>query len=82
VHTLFNEFLGLLEELTSHEHNGCGAITDLVVLGSGDVNEGLGSGVNDVEETDKGGTVVGDGDASSVVDKFVHSAGSCKNIRD
>lgn len=83
VHTFLNEFLGLLEELAGHEHDGGSSITDLVILRLGDVDEGLGSRVHNVEELNQSGAIIGDGDTSAVVDKFVHTTGSYKkNIRD
>ena len=76
VHAFLDEGLGLTEELSGGEHDGSGAITDLVVLGLGDVDESLGGGVNDIKKSNKGGAIVGDGNATSVMDKLVHSSWS------
>mmetsp|Transcript_9730 Transcript_9730/g.13306 ORF Transcript_9730/g.13306 Transcript_9730/m.13306 type:complete len:334 (+) Transcript_9730:749-1750(+) len=59
---LGNELLGLLEELTGHDGDGGGAITDLLVLSLGDVDEDLGGGVVDVDRFENSGTIVGDSD--------------------
>lgn len=76
VHALFNELLGILEELSGGENDGGGTISDFVVLGLGDIDQGLGGGVNNVEEADKSGTIVGDGHGASTVDEFIHTTGS------
>ena len=60
MHAFLNEGLGLSEEFTSNEDDRGGTITDLVILRLGDVDEGLGSGVNDVKKRDKGSSIVGD----------------------
>lgn len=82
MHAFLDELLGLLEELAGHEHDGGGAITDLVILRLGNVDEGLGSGVHNIEERNQSGTVVGDGDASAVMDEFVHTTGSESSLND
>jgi len=82
VHALVNEVLGLLEELTGGKHDRSGTVTDFVVLRLGDVDEGLGSGVHDVEELDESCSIVGDGHTSSVVDKLVHAAGTESGLDD
>jgi len=76
VHAFLNELLGILEELSSGEDDGGGTISDFVVLGLGDIDQGLGGGVDNVEEADKSGTIVGDGDGASTVDEFIHTTGS------
>jgi len=58
VHTFLDEFLGLLEELAGHEHDGGSAITDLVILRLGNVHEGLGSGVHNVEELNQSSAII------------------------
>jgi hypothetical protein len=80
VHALVNELLRLLEQLASSEHNRGGAISDLVVLGARNVDQGLGSGVHDVEQTDQGSTIVGDGHIATVVDEFIHAAGTYRTF--
>jgi hypothetical protein len=76
VHAVLNKLLGLFEELTGEDDHGGGPVTDLVVLGLGDIDEGLGGGVDNVEELDQSGTVIGDGHTASIVDKLVHTAGT------
>ena len=76
VHSIVNELLGLLEKLASGKHDGCSSITDLIVLRFSDIDEGLGSRVHNIEESDEGGSVVRDSHASSIVDKFVHASGA------
>jgi len=76
VHALLNELLGSLEELSGGEDDGGGTISDFVILRLGDIDEGLGGGVDNIEETDKGGTIVGDSDGASRVDEFIHTTGS------
>ena len=76
VHAFFDELLGLLEELSGGEDDGGGTVTDLVVLGLGNVDEGLGSGVHNVEEADQSGAIIADGDLSAGVNKLIHTAGS------
>jgi hypothetical protein len=58
VHALVDELLRLLEELTCHHDDASGAITDFVVLAFGNVDEGLGSGVHDVKETNQSGAII------------------------
>jgi len=58
VHAFFNEVFGNLEELSSGKDDGGGTISDFVVLGLGDIDESLGGGVDNVEETDKGGSII------------------------
>jgi hypothetical protein len=82
VHALIDELLRLLQEFTSGQNDGSSSISDFVVLGAGNIDQSLGGGVDDVEETNESGTIVGDGNAAAIVDKFVHSAGTYKNIRD
>ena len=76
VHTLFDEGLGLLEELTGDKHDGGGSITNLVVLRLGNIDESLGGGMHNVEKRDEGGTIVGDGNAATVVDQLIHTTGA------
>ena len=77
VHAFFDKVLRLLEQLTGGEDDTCRAITNLVILTSSDVDEGLGSWVHDVEQTDQGGAIIGDGDTATVMDEFVHATWSC-----
>jgi hypothetical protein len=76
VHALFDELLGLLEELTSGKDDRGGTISDFVILRLSDIDESLGGGVDNVEESDKSGTIIGDSDRASGVDKFIHTTGS------
>ena len=84
-HAFFDESLGLLQELSGGEDNGGGSISDLVVLGSCDINEGLSGWMHDVEETNQSGTIVGDSHTSAIMDKFIHSSwaqGGLHNLND
>ena len=76
MHAFIDESLGLFHELTGGKDDGSGSITDFIVLRPGNVYQGLGGGVDDVEEADQSGTIVGNGDASSVMDEFVHASGA------
>jgi hypothetical protein len=76
VHAFLDELLSSLEELSSGENDGGGTISDFVILGLGDIDEGLGGGVDNIEETDKSGTIIGNGDGASRVDEFIHTTGS------
>ena len=80
VHAFLNELLGLLQEFASGEDDRGGAISDFVVLGASDIDESLGGGVHDVEETDKGGAIVGDSHTATVVDELVHAAGTYRTF--
>lgn len=76
VHAFFDELLGLLEELTSGKDDRGGTISDFVILRLSDIDESLGGGVDNVEESNKSGTIIGDSDRASGVDKFIHTTGS------
>lgn len=76
MHALINESLGLFHKFTSGKYDGSRSITYFIVLRPGDVDQGLGGGVDDVEEADQSGTIVGNGDASAVMDEFVHASGA------
>jgi hypothetical protein len=73
---LFDEDLGLLEELAGEEDHGGGAVSDLVVLGLGDVDQGLGGGVDHVQHLEDRGAVVGDDRVAVELDELVHSPGA------
>ena len=73
-HALVDESLGLFQELSGCEDNGGGSVSNLVVLRSCDINEGLGSWMDDVKKADESGAIVGDGDTSTVVDKLIHTS--------
>ena len=67
----------LLQELSGEDHAGGGSVSDLCVLGLGDLDEHLGCGVLDVHLLEDGHSVVGDDDISDGVDEhLVHSTGS------
>ena len=73
---LLDEGLALLEELAGEDDDGGGAVAHLGVLALGDVYEGLGRGVHDVEQLHDGGAVVGDGGGAPRVNhELVHSPG-------
>jgi len=82
VHAFFNELFGLLEELTGRQDDGGGTVTDLVVLRLGNVDQSLGGGVHNVEESDKSSAIIGDDHLSSCVDKFVHTARTKSGLDD
>jgi len=44
-----DELFGLLEELTGHDGDGGSAITNLLILSLGDIDENLGGGVVNVD---------------------------------
>ena len=68
---------GLLEELAGEDDAGGGSVPDLGILGLGDLDEHLGSGVLDVHLLQDGHTVVGDDDVADGVDEhLVHSPGA------
>mmetsp|Transcript_34240 Transcript_34240/g.58610 ORF Transcript_34240/g.58610 Transcript_34240/m.58610 type:complete len:562 (+) Transcript_34240:259-1944(+) len=66
VHLLLDELLRLAQELARQHADRRGAVTDLVVLHLGDVDEHLGRGVVDEDRLQNGGTVVGDGDMATL----------------
>ena len=77
MHAFLNESLRLTKELTGSEDDRGRAVTNLVVLGLGDIDESLRSRVHNIEQADESSSIVGDGHASSVMDEFVHTAGTC-----
>ena len=58
VHSLIDEFLGVLQDLCGQQHHGRRSVAHLGVLRLGDVHQGLGSGVDDVEELHDASAVV------------------------
>lgn len=60
VHSFLDESLGLEQQLAGKQHASCGAISDLGILGPGDINEDLSSRVHNIEQAHDLGTVVAD----------------------
>lgn len=56
--TLLDVWSDLLQDLGGQENDTGGSVTDLGVLGTGNVDKGARSRVNNVEELEEGGTVV------------------------
>mmetsp|Transcript_7146 Transcript_7146/g.15496 ORF Transcript_7146/g.15496 Transcript_7146/m.15496 type:complete len:348 (+) Transcript_7146:432-1475(+) len=73
---LLHEGLDLGQHLGRQEDHGGGAVAHLGVLAEGDVHQGLGGGVLDLEHAHDGGAVVGDGHAAPVEEELVHAAGA------
>ena len=67
--TILDERPDLPEDLSSEKNDGGGSVSDLSVLSSSDVDERLCCWVNDIEELEDGGPVVGDGSVSLHVEK-------------
>lgn len=73
VDTLLDVWLCGAEQGTSKEHNGRGAVAHLCVLRPGNVNQQLGSWVDNVQQSHDGGAIIGDCDCSLCVDELVHA---------
>jgi len=72
--TLLDVTPDLLEQLGSKENHTRRSISDLGVLGTGDIDQGFGSGVDDFKEFENGSTIVGNLGFAAVVDnKLVHT---------
>ncbi len=69
-----DELLSLLEQFTGQHHGSGGAVAALGILGLGDLNDHLGSGVLNIDLLQNGHAVVGDDDISQAVDQhLVHA---------
>ena len=67
----------LLEKRTSDDDNGGGAVSGSGVLGLGELDKHLGSGLKDLHLVENGGTVVGNDDlAIGGGDHLVHAFGA------
>lgn len=72
--TLFDIAPDLFQQLSSKQNHARRSISDLSILGTCDVDQGPGGGVNDVEKLEDGGTVVCNLSLAAVVDdKLVHT---------
>jgi hypothetical protein len=58
VHAFLDELLALVEQLASEEDDTSGAVTNFIVLRLGDINESLGSGVNDIKKLDDSSAII------------------------
>jgi len=58
VHALLDEGLSLFEELTGGDNDRCGTISDFIVLRLGNIDEGLGSWMNDIKEANKSSAII------------------------
>ena len=82
VNSLRDKLLGLLEEFTGHDGNSGGTITDLFVLGHGDVDKDFGGRVVDVNRFEDGGSVISDSNllarllVTHGLEDLVHALGS------
>ena len=73
---LLHEVLATLEEFSSDDDSAGGAVVAVLLLGLGDLDDHLSSGVLDVHLLEDGSTVVGDYNISHAVDQhLVHSLG-------
>jgi len=79
---LVDELFSLLEELSSHDGDGGGTISDLLVLSLGDVDQNFGGRVINPDGLEDSGTIVGDGDllasvlVSHGLENLIHTLGS------
>jgi len=82
VNSLSNKLLSFLEELASHDGDSGGTITNLFVLGHGDVDEDFGGRVVDVDGFEDGGSIIGDSNllarllVTHGLEDLVHALGS------
>ena len=72
---VLDKLLCLAEEFGREQHDRGGSVSDFGVLGAGDIDQGLGGGVDDVEQAEDGRAVVRDGRvAVGADDELVHAA--------
>lgn len=50
---MLDVLLDFFEDLAGEDNDGCGAVTDFSILRSGNVDEDLSGGVNNVEQLEK-----------------------------
>mmetsp|Transcript_8220 Transcript_8220/g.9954 ORF Transcript_8220/g.9954 Transcript_8220/m.9954 type:complete len:568 (-) Transcript_8220:99-1802(-) len=83
VDALLQKFLGLLEDGTSEHNDTSGAVTDLVVLRSGQLSEESGSLMMDLHLLEDGGTIVGDDNLAIRADEhLVHTLGAERGLHE
>ena len=68
---LLDELIGALEEFSSEDNDGGGAISDLSVLNLREFDENFGGWVSHLELLEDSGAIVGDGDVADVVDEHL-----------
>ena len=67
VNLLFDQLVSILEELGGDDDHTGGAVTDLLVLESGELHENLGGGVLHFEQLQNSGAIVSDGHVPDLV---------------
>ena len=72
-HALVDELSGVLEQLSSQQHNSGGSITNLVILRLGNVHQSLCSGMHNVQQLHNLGAIVRDCRCFAIVNEFVHT---------
>ncbi|SGY78719.1 BQ5605_C008g04924 [Microbotryum silenes-dioicae] len=76
-HAVLDKGLALPQQLSGQQDDAGRAIADFRILRSSDIDQGLGGGVNDLEEFEYGRSVVGDGGLAVVADdELVHATGT------
>ncbi|SCZ99273.1 BZ3500_MvSof-1268-A1-R1_Chr7-1g09458 [Microbotryum saponariae] len=76
-HAVLDKGLALPQQLSRKQDDAGRAIADFRILRSRDIDQGLGGGVNDLEEFEYGRSVVGDGGLAVVADdELVHATGT------
>jgi len=85
VHVALEEGVSDLEELSSEDDDGSGTITDLLILGTAELDHTLGSGVRDIDFTKNSVSIVGQNNSThGVQDHLEHrtrSEGGTDDIR-
>jgi hypothetical protein len=65
---LLDELVGALEEFSSEDNDGGGAISDFSILNLRQFDENFGGWVSNLELFEDSCAVVGDGDVANVID--------------
>jgi hypothetical protein len=71
VDLVLHKLVGTLEQLSGEDDNRGSAIANLSVLDLGELNEDLGSGVLNFELLENGGTIIGNGNITDVIDEHL-----------
>ena len=80
---LLDELVGALEEFSSKNNDGGGAISDLSVLNLRQFDENFGCWVCNFELFENSGAIIGDGDVADVIDEhLVKTHGSKTGLND